>query len=332
MTVTVRSAGIVMLLNKWLMPALMLCAGMPLIVSCSGRSAATAGNDGATCVDCKALRDSIESIVSDVDGEVGVAVIVNRRDTVTVNDNDVYPLMSVFKLHQAVALCHDFDVRGVSLDTTLLVRRSELNPDTWSPMLKDYTAPRFEMSVSRLMRYALMQSDNNASNLMFDRLLSVAQTDSFIATLVPRDGFRLAVSESDMMHDHGLAYANHSSPSATAVLIDRLFNDSILSSGSRTFICNALRRCATGADRIAAPLVDKDGVVIAHKTGSGYVNEQGRLVAHNDVAYVVLPDGTSYSLVVFVKDFAGTQTEASWLISRISSVVYTFLSRSRPVS
>lgn len=113
MTVTVRSAGIVMLLNKWLMPALMLCAGMPLIVSCSGRSAATAGNDGATCVDCKALRDSIESIVSDVDGEVGVAVIVNRRDTVTVNDNDVYPLMSVFKLHQAVALCHDFDVRGV---------------------------------------------------------------------------------------------------------------------------------------------------------------------------------------------------------------------------
>lgn len=29
----------------------------------------------------------------------------------------------------------------------------------------------------------------------------------------------------------------------------------------------------TGVDRIAAPLLDKEGVVIAHKTGSGYVNE-----------------------------------------------------------
>lgn len=29
----------------------------------------------------------------------------------------------------------------------------------------------------------------------------------------------------------------------------------------------------TGVDRIAAPLLDKEGVVIAHKTGSGCVNE-----------------------------------------------------------
>ena len=34
-----------------------------------------------------------------------------------------------------------------------------------------------------------------------------------------------------------------------------------------------LKECKTGVDRIAAPLLDKEGVVIAHKTGSGYVNE-----------------------------------------------------------
>ncbi len=311
--------------RKWFGSAVMLCAGISVMMSCAGRSAVAAGGD-APAVDCDALRDSIESIVSGVDGEVGVALIVNGHDTVAVNDRDVYPLMSVFKLHQAVALCHDFDIRGVSVDTVLHVRRVDLDPDTWSPMLKEHTASRFDIPVSALMRYTLMQSDNNASNIMFDRLLSVAETDSFIATLVPRDGFRLAVRESDMHHDHALSYENHSSPVSTAVLVDRLFNDSILSSESREFICDALRNCTTGVDRISAPLADKEGIVIAHKTGSGYVNGEGRLIAHNDAAHVVLPDGTSYTLVVFVKDFAGNETEASSLISRISSVVYGFVS------
>ena len=55
------------------------------------------------------LTDSISQIVSACPGEIGVAVIVNNRDTVKVNNKSVYPMMSVFKVHQALALCHDFD-------------------------------------------------------------------------------------------------------------------------------------------------------------------------------------------------------------------------------
>lgn len=46
-----------------------------------------------------------------------MAVIVNNRDTVKVNNKSVYPMMSVFKVHQALALCNDFDNKGISLDT-----------------------------------------------------------------------------------------------------------------------------------------------------------------------------------------------------------------------
>ncbi|ETK12276.1 hypothetical protein T235_10505, partial [Tannerella sp. oral taxon BU063 isolate Cell 8/11] len=82
------------------------------------------------------LTDSISQIVSACPGEIGVAVIVNNRDTVKVNNKSVYPMMSVFKVHQALALCNDFDNKGISLDTLVNINRDKLDPKTWSPMLK----------------------------------------------------------------------------------------------------------------------------------------------------------------------------------------------------
>lgn len=271
------------------------------------------------------MKDSIAAIVADVPGEIGVAVIVNGKDTVTVNDADRYPLMSVFKLHQAVALCHWMHERGMPLDTTIRIDRDDLDHDTWSPMLKENTASFFNLTVRDLLEYALIQSDNNASNLLYDRFASVAETDSFITTLLPAGGFRIAVSEADMKKDHQLAYANHSSALSTAMLMDRLFNDSTIDSENQAFICDALRRCKTGTDRISAPFAGMGDVVIAHKTGSGYVNSRGELVAHNDAAHITLPDGNSYTIVVFVKDFAGDERAASGIISRISRTAYDFL-------
>ncbi len=91
------------------------------------------------------------------------------------------------------------------------------------------------------------------------------------------------------------------------------------------FIKNALKECKTGIDRIVAPLLDKEGVVIAHKTGSGYVNENGILAAQNDVAYICLPNKVCYTLAVFVKDFKGNEPQASQFVAHISAVVYSLL-------
>ena len=55
------------------------------------------------------LADSISRIVSACPGEVGVAVLINGADTVAVNNENVYPMMSVFKVHQALAVCHWLD-------------------------------------------------------------------------------------------------------------------------------------------------------------------------------------------------------------------------------
>lgn len=297
--------------------------GLSIAASCTWcRSDATNHSN----VDTTLLRDSISKIVSTYPGEIGVAVIVDNTDTVTVNNRNIYPMMSVFKLHQAIAVCHDFDQKAADLDTALCFRRRDLDPLTWSPMLKEHPEEEITLSVAELMRYALIQSDNNASNLMFKRLVNVAQTDSFIATVVPRRDFRIVYTEEEMSADHSRAYANSTSPLGAAILINRIFTDSIVSQDKQSFIAGALSECRTGTDRIVAPLLGRPGITAAHKTGSGYRNERGILAAHNDVAYISLPDGISYSLAVFVKDFKGDEAQAAAAIARVSDAVYYILS------
>ena len=273
------------------------------------------------------LTDTLSQIVSACPGEIGVAVIINGSDTVAVNNKSIYPMMSVFKVHQAIAVCYDFDQRRLSLDSLITVKREELNPETWSPMMKEHLEAVITLPVRDLLRYTLVQSDNNASNVLFERLVGVAETDSFVATLIPRSSFRIAYTESEMAEDHAQAYANHTSPLGAAMLMERLFSDSLVSREKQHFIRKSLGECKTGKDRIAAPLLGKEGVSLSHKTGSGYI-DKGVLAAHNDVAYISLPNAVRYTLAVFVKDFRGNETQASQVAARISATVYALLAQS----
>ncbi len=282
-------------------------------------------HDGDTALYSDMLTDTISEIISDCPGEFGVAVIVNSSDTIILNNESIYPMMSVFKVHQALAVCNDFDNKGLSLDSLVNIKRDEQNLQTWSPMMLEHTESEFSLTVKELLRYALVQSDNNASNLMFRYFVDVVKTDSFIATLIPRTSFQIAYTESDMSADHNKIYSNYTSPLGAAMLMDRLFTDSLVSREKQHIIKSTLAECMTGQNRIAAPLLELEGVSIAHKTGSGFINEKDELVAHNDVAYICLPNNIRYTLAVFIKDFKGNAAQASEIIAQISAAVCLIL-------
>lgn len=266
------------------------------------------------------LEKELTAIADSAKGDVGIALIYDG-DTLTVNNDAIYPMMSVFKLHQAVALCRMFEENGTSLDSVMTLRRSELDPDTWSPMLKDHTGEEISLPMRRLLEYTLIESDNNASNEMFVRLMPPAACDSVIAGIIPRGSFEIRFNEAEMQADHSQAYSNRTSPLGAAILIDRVFTDTLVGKDYQDFIKSALMRCQTGPDKISAALSEREGITIGHKTGSGYRDENGRLAASNDVAFITLPDGRHYSLAVFVKDFDGTDAEAAATIARISEAV-----------
>lgn len=51
--------------------------------------------------------------------QVGVAVIINGKDTVSVNNEARYPLMSVFKFHQALAVADCLQRKSLPLTVTI---------------------------------------------------------------------------------------------------------------------------------------------------------------------------------------------------------------------
>lgn len=292
---------------------LLMAVAIILLTACRQREAV--GHDYRT-----GLKKELTAIADSAKGDVGIALIYDG-DTLTVNNDAIYPMMSAFKLHQAVALCRMFEENGTSLDSVMTLRRSELDPDTWSPMLKDHTGEEISLPLRRLLEYTLIESDNNASNEMFVRLMSPAACDSVIAGIIPRGSFEIRFNEAEMQADHSRAHSNRTSPLGAAILIDRLFTDTLVGKSYQDFIKSVLLRCQTGPDKISAALSETEGITIGHKTGSGYRDENGRLAASNDVAFISLPDGRHYTLAVFVKDFDGTDAEAAATIARISEAV-----------
>lgn len=56
----------------------------------------------------------------------------------------------------------------------------------------------------------------------------------------------------------------------------------------------------TGKDKLKAGL--PPAIVLGHKTGSSDRDESGLKAGDNDMGFVRLPDGSRYSIAVFVKD------------------------------
>lgn len=280
----------------------------------------------AACRDCpkvshERLENSLYAIADSVPGMVGIA-FVSDRDTVTVNNGVAYPMMSVFKLHQALAVCDAIERAGASLDSVLSVRADELDPHTWSPMLKVYGNTDFDVSVGELVRYAVTSSDNNASNLLFSHISSPADTYRFVKSFAADTSFQILYSEAEMKREHSLSYLNYTSPLSAALLIRQVFTSDIIGSATQDSVRSALLTVTTGHDRLGAAVADAQDVLFGHKTGSGYRNGAGELVAHNDVGYFRLPDGRDYALAVFIRDFRGTEDEASAVIADVSRLVY----------
>ena len=296
--------------------AALLGATVAILSGCS-ESAGRTNLSGQTVT---SLEAQLMDIVNEAPGTVGIA-FVGDNDTVLINNGARFPMMSVFKLHQALAVADALERKGATLDSLLVIRAADPDRTTWSPMLKTYGDSDFTISAGELVNYALVSSDNNASNILFDRIVSPSETDTYVKSIAADTTFIIRYSESEMKNEHRLSYLNHSSPLSAALLIGQIFNTRLFSTPHQEAIKKALTTATTGQDRLCPPLAGRDGVVFGHKTGSGYRNENGELVAFNDVAYISLPDGRSYCLAVMIRDFTGSETEAAAIMARISETV-----------
>ena len=130
-----------------------------------------------------ALREQIQHIIGNAEAEIGVAVIINGKDTLTFNNEAHYPLMSVMKYHQALAVAHYLDQRDLPLSTHIRIEKQDLRPDTYSPLRDKYPNGGISLSIGELLTYTLQLSDNNACDILFEYIGGTASANQYLQTL-----------------------------------------------------------------------------------------------------------------------------------------------------
>lgn len=268
------------------------------------------------------LRNKIQKIIQGKDATVGVALIVDGKDTLTINNNFRYPTQSVYKFHLALAVLDYLNKNNLTLDHQLYVKKGDLLPNTHSPLRDDYPQGEMYLSVADLIKYTVSKSDNNGCDILFRLVGGTAVVDRYIRGLGLSE-FAIAATEEEMHGPWEVQYTNWSTPYTAAQALEIFRIQDILPQLFLDFLWDTLAGTITGGNKIKALL--PEGTFVAHKTGSSFRNAEGLKAAENDIAIIQLPDGRYYSLVVFVADSMESNDVNCGIIAQISKAVYDSL-------
>jgi len=271
------------------------------------------------------LQKSLTEFVEGRDANIGIAVIIDDADTVAVNGDKEFPMLSVYKFPIALALVEYYRQNNLPLDSPIAICPGDLHPDTYSPMTErilassEIVTDTLMMPGTALLAFMLQQSDNNASDIAL-RVVKGARCVERYLNRVGITDVHICNSEAEMHTDNSLCYANSSTPVAMAALMDKFdreFRDSLSCE-----IKQMMETCETGANRLARPLMVTNAV-IGHKTGTGFILPGGRIMAVNDAGYVRLPNGHRYSIAVFIENSGYDMDQTENLIAEISQIVFS---------
>ncbi len=266
------------------------------------------------------LRNKIERIVNNATGRIGVAVInLKNCDTLTVNGKEKFPMQSVFKFPVALAVLHKIDKGTFSLDERIHLNKSDLLPNTWSPLREKYPNGNIDITLDELIATTVSLSDNNGCDILFRLLGGTKIVDDYIHSLGIQ-GMAIVATEKEMHTDWNIQYRNYSTPYAMAQLITKFYQDSMLSQKNRAYLWQVMVNTTTGMKRLKGKL--PEGTIVAHKTGSSGENEKGIAAATNDVGIVILPNGIPVTIVVFVSDYNGKENVRDEVIADIAKAVW----------
>lgn len=272
------------------------------------------------------LKNEIIAAIKNKKATIGVAIIYDGKDTLTINNGYRYPTMSVYKFYQALAVLNYLEANNIALDSTLLIKKADLHPDTYSPLREKHTDidSDFEMSIGELLKYSVSKSDNNACDILFTYLGGTKYVDDYIKK-IGIDNTQIMATELEMNKDDENQYLNWTTPLSAAYALDKFLRDDLFVKQNKDFLVNTLIETSTGTDKIKA-LLPKE-TIVGHKTGSSSRNEYGIKIADNDLAFVLLPNKKIYTIAIFVMNSMEDDATNAAIIADVSKVVFDFYSK-----
>ncbi|WP_158799365.1 class A beta-lactamase, subclass A2 [Pedobacter sp. L105] len=246
----------------------------------------------------EALQAKLQSVINAHQAIIGFSLMdLQNGDTLTINGAKHLPMQSVFKFHLALAILNQVDQGKLRLDQKILIRKSDLMPDTWSPLRDKYPNGEVEIPLSELLRVTVAESDNNGCDLLFRLIGGPAKVNAYIHSLGVKE-IAITATEHEMHHNEQAQFTNWTTARAATQLLKLFYSKHLLSASSQEFLWNVM----TGTTRISTKIKGQlpAGTPVAHKTGYSGVNDAGITAASNDIGVVTLPNGKHFALAVFV--------------------------------
>lgn len=236
------------------------------------------------------------------------------------NNDDQYPLMSIFKFHIALAVLKKMEKEGIPLTAVVTLGPSDIDTKTWSPMYKKYKSKKITLSYGDLINYMVSQSDNNACNWLINFVGGIQNVNDFIKNL-GIDRIQLIETEKSMEQDIGKTYNNWSTPLSVAQLLRKVYTEKVLSDEHFAFLEKAMLASASGKDKFRAGLPKE--VEVGHKTGMSYRTPEGIRMCDADVGVIYMPGGEKCYLAVLVKDSKESDAANAKIMADIAKKVYS---------
>jgi beta-lactamase class A len=268
------------------------------------------------------LRRQIENIIKNYHSEIGVSISgIENNDTMSINGNKNYPLMSVFKFPIALYVLQQVDKGKLDINQKIFITKSDVAPKTWSPIREKYPSGNIDLSLAEILTYTVSQSDNIGCDILLKLVGGAVAVQNYIDK-IGITGFVIKVNEEKMRGDFGSQRINTATPNAATQLLKIFYTKNILTKKSEDFLKKIMTETSTGNDRIKGQLPKE--ISVAHKTGTSDTNEEGLTIATNDIGIVTLPDGKHFAISVFVSNSKESNDTNAKIISDISKLTWDY--------
>ncbi|WP_316839120.1 class A beta-lactamase, subclass A2 [Pedobacter gandavensis] len=271
------------------------------------------------------LRDQIQQVLAHKKADVGVSIYsIESKEAISVNGDKHYPMQSVFKFHIAMAVLNQVDKGKFSLSQKIHIKKSDLLPNTWSPIRDAHPNGEVELALSEIIKYTVALSDNNGCDILMRLLGGPKPINDYIHSLGVKD-VSIKANEEEMHKEWNVQFSNWSTPKAITDLLVKFYTKNVLSKDSFNFLWNTMVETTTGVNRIKGQL--PKGTIVGHKTGTSDTNKAGVTAAINDAGIVRLPNGKHYAIAVFVCDTKENEATNDKIISDISKLAWDYFSQ-----
>lgn len=265
------------------------------------------------------LRQQIAAIAARSGGTVGVAITnLDTRDSLSLNNDPVYPMQSVFKFPIAMAILQQVDEGKLKLGQKIYIDKKWMVLNTYSPLRDAYPEGNVEQTLAQLLEYSVSKSDNIACDLLIDLAGGEAAVNDYIHGLGVKQ-INIVANEAKMHADWNIQYANNCAPTAMIQLLDIMNKGTALTKASNDFLWKIMLETSTGKKRIKGLL--PEGTQVAHKTGLSDTKD-GLTAATNDVGIIILPNGQKLAIVVYVMNTKADETLRESTIAQIAKAAY----------